>query len=339
MNEPINKIEPARCFISIIVCTHNRSALLRDALESFAAQSGLEGVDYEMILVDNASTDDTVKVAKDYEPYIALKYIHESTLGLSYARNKGVDESRGEVLAFADDDVIFSTRWLVELVDGISRWPKASIFGGKALAKWEIVKPKWFVDSGPFSMRGIIAHFEPNIIEGYMDNFPYGCNMVVKKVVFERIGNFNVRLGRKGKKLLSGEEFDFFNRAKKNNFLTVYLPNVSVQHRVLGKRNKISYYINWKYNSNKSLVVISILHTPNRKKVLFIRIRGLRVLARTICNIFSDVFIHKEANVCAYLVTLVGSISYAFYYITTPLTRNFKQEFMDNDTKPAVKPT
>lgn len=317
-----------KIFISIVICTHNRCGLLNDALQSFLEATGRESISHEFIVIDNKSTDDTKAIVDRYADQFNLRYVYEDKIGVSHARNRGIIEAVGEYIAFADDDVLFSKQWLVELAEGISRWPDVFLFAGKALPKWEIMKPKWYIESRPFGMRSIIGHFEPNITEGYLDTPPYACNMIVKKEVFERIGKFDVRLGRIGKKLFSAEEFDFFKKIQKNDLLAIYLPNVIVQHRVVGKRNKISYYIKWKYNSDKSLAIVNILHTPNMKKFLFIRINGLKELVKTIRNIFSDIFIHKKANIYAYLVALVGSISYAFY-ITMPLSWSFKEEIRE----------
>ena len=100
--------------ISIILCTFNRSAPLRNALESAAAQSLPESVRWEVLMVDNNSTDSTRQVAEEYcRKYpTSFRYIFELQQGKSNALNRGIREAQGQILAFLDDDVTAEPDWL-----------------------------------------------------------------------------------------------------------------------------------------------------------------------------------------------------------------------------------
>ena len=157
--------------ISIIICTHNRAEVLKEALNSFSKMQGVDDVAHELIVIDNKSDDNTRMIVEAFSHIRTLRYVFEEELGVSQARNRGIRESSGEIIAYVDDDVLFTEHWLIELKKGINRWPDAAAYGGKAVAKWGIPKPSWFVDDGFFKMQSKIAHFEPNIPEGSMKCF------------------------------------------------------------------------------------------------------------------------------------------------------------------------
>ena len=183
---------------------------------------GLDDVAHELIVIDNKSDDNTRMMVEAFSHIRTLRYVFEEELGVSQARNRGIRESSGEIIAYVDDDVLFTEHWLIELKKGINRWPDAAVYGGKAVAKWETQKPPWFVDDGFFQMRSMIAHFEPDIPEGYMNRFPYGCNMAFTRHIIEKM-EFSNELGRRGKGLLADEEWDLFIQIKKMGGHFVYL--------------------------------------------------------------------------------------------------------------------
>jgi len=101
--------------ISVIVCTYNRASYLQKTLTSFFEQTCLGAVDHELLVIDNNSSDDTPQVVEEFKARPGARYIFERRQGLCCARNRGVAESRGEIVAFLDDDVIVDKNWLASL--------------------------------------------------------------------------------------------------------------------------------------------------------------------------------------------------------------------------------
>src|SRR5581483_7153755 len=102
--------------ISVLVCTRNRARALEKTLPTILAQPPSEQYDYEIIVVDNASTDDTRQVIENFaRTNQRLRYLYEARAGLSYARNAAIKNSQGELLAFTDDDVLVTENWLAEI--------------------------------------------------------------------------------------------------------------------------------------------------------------------------------------------------------------------------------
>src|SRR5687768_14967667 len=103
--------------VSVIICTYNRSASLRLTLQSLEKMRRPPDLPWELIVVDNNSRDDTGHVIDQYRRTAAfdVRHVFESKQGHSHARNRGVEESKGSVLAFTDDDVTVDAHWLEEI--------------------------------------------------------------------------------------------------------------------------------------------------------------------------------------------------------------------------------
>ena len=103
--------------ITVILCTYNRCTILAKALNSVAASRLPESIEWEVLVVDNNSSDRTREVVEDYCRRFPgrFRYLFEPQQGLSYARNAGIREGRGYVLAFMDDDVTVEPEWLQNL--------------------------------------------------------------------------------------------------------------------------------------------------------------------------------------------------------------------------------
>ncbi|MEL6320431.1 MAG: glycosyltransferase family A protein, partial [Cyanobacteria bacterium J06626_14] len=120
--------------ISAIICTHNRDHYLGDAIDSLLNQQ-FDG-EFEVIVVDNASSDRTRDVVEARQPHPRLIYVYEAVTGLSVARNTGAQMARGHLLAYLDDDAIASKHWLQALWNHYKQSEKTAIAGGRIDLIW-----------------------------------------------------------------------------------------------------------------------------------------------------------------------------------------------------------
>jgi glycosyltransferase involved in cell wall biosynthesis len=140
----MNKKSP---FVSIILPTYNRADLIVDSIESVFAQSFS---DYELIVVDDGSTDNTRKLLSAMAKSGELRYEHQENLGLSVARNRGIQLARGELITFLDSDDLYSSDKLQKQVDYLLQYPKA-MFVHSWFSKFDehaelgVRKTSWFV--------------------------------------------------------------------------------------------------------------------------------------------------------------------------------------------------
>lgn len=213
--------------VSAVVCTYNRDKYLEKALMSLVEQSADTG-EYEVILVDNASTDGTADIAAKFRSLPHFRYIYETKKGLSNARNAGIAAARADIVAFLDDDAVACNDWIGQIVKAFED-PKAGAVGGQVDPIWESEPPSW--------VTAEIALYFSVVDWGERQYLPeskwiVGANMAFRKELLERFGGFNDRLGRKGKKLISGEETLLIRQVRDAGYEVLYVPEMHAQHLV-----------------------------------------------------------------------------------------------------------
>jgi glycosyltransferase involved in cell wall biosynthesis len=219
--------------LSLIIATFNRSEQLLTTLHSVAAQSGKAEV-WECIVVDNNSSDDTAEAVAKFiasHPTLNIHYCFEPQQGLSHARNRGIVESKGDIIAFVDDDETIVEEFVREYVALFDSHPEAMAAGGRIVPEYISGEPKWM------SHYVALPIANPLDYGDYVRKFPRGKhpgggNMAVRREVIERIGAFDTELGRTGERLIGGEECDFFERMYANNMPIYYVPRAAIYHRI-----------------------------------------------------------------------------------------------------------
>lgn len=209
--------------VTIIVCTRNRSQALRRCLESVSiAVARSPGTAAEVIVVDNGSTDSTDAVVTDWiqSAQYPARAVKELSPGLGAARNTGVRHARGHLVAFIDDDCCVSASYLSDMVANFSDDKTPTIRGGRI----ELGDPADL----PFGIKtdDVQIAFRFPIHPG---TIALGCNMVINREAFVRLGLFDERFGS-GARFKAAEESEFFYRAYLNNIPVVYVPNMTVFH-------------------------------------------------------------------------------------------------------------
>ncbi|MFH1509080.1 MAG: glycosyltransferase family 2 protein [bacterium] len=223
--------------ITVVICTYNRAQLLKMALLSLVDQT-LDKSDFDVIVVDNNSTDDTKEISKSFENKLNLRYVVEKNQGLSYARNKGIEECQTNYISFLDDDAKANNDWL-EIAYRTIKKKRPEIFGGPIYPFYITKKPKWFRDE--YEIR------KPLKKSSYIDTkkkFLSGSNIFINQNVFEKIGRFDLNLGMKGNNEISvGEETKLQLIAYKNGIKRYFSKKLIVYHLVTEEKMKVKYII------------------------------------------------------------------------------------------------
>ena len=200
---------------------------------------------YEVIVVDNASTDGTAAIAKARQAQSSrVRYIYEEKLGLSVARNTGAAAANGQILAYLDDDAEASEGWLATLLDVFERNEKIAIAGGKVTLIWppNAVPPRWLSDDlssslGAYDLGDELVYIErPELT-------PRGLNYAVRKSFLETVNGFDTHLGRVGKNLLSNEEQQMTRLALADGWQVAYVPTALAAHNVAPARLKPGWFL------------------------------------------------------------------------------------------------
>lgn len=245
--------------ISIILCTYNRASKLAQVLESLAALPSVDGISHEIVVVDNNSSDNTRNVIQSAISLYPerIRYVFESRQGLSQARNRGIEEARGALIAFTDDDIVVDRNWLKAIATALFTYPHTG-FGGRILPVWDFKPPSWFNGSGPFNMlkSGVVVGHDlgdkPVEYQKGMRTM-VGANMAFRREVFERNGLFRTDLGKNGKKLFFGEDTEFCERLIRAGERLLYLPEAIIYHPVDREKMTKSHFVISYFNIGRSI--------------------------------------------------------------------------------------
>ena len=239
--------------LSVIICTYNRDKYIYNVLKSLADNT-LSHDRYEIVLVDNNCTDNTRsecdRLIHDF-PDVRFRYFVETNQGLSHARNRGIRESAGDILVYVDDDALVNKEYLQTYADFFEQHPKIDAAGGPIIPKYETEEPDW------------MSHFTKALITGYKflgnnekefpkNDYPGGGNAAYRASVFERVGLFNVELGRKGDSLVGAEEKDIFDKMTTLGMRFYYLPTAILYHLIPENKLSKDYFDRLTYSIGKS---------------------------------------------------------------------------------------
>jgi GT2 family glycosyltransferase len=245
---------------TIILCTHDRAALLDCALASLAVTAIPEGTDVETVVVANACHDGTAQVVRSWQErggIANLRLLEEPRLGKSHALNRGILEATGDLLIFVDDDHRVAPDWLANVLAAAQAEPETPCFCGRILPDWDGSEPPWVHDDGEYRIRPFpVPNFdlggEPRdvILRG---SLPGGGNLFFRKSVLREVGGFDPRLGPRGHDLGGGEDVAFVVRLLQAGLVIRYVPGALQYHHVDPRRLTWRYIVRKAYQRSRDL--------------------------------------------------------------------------------------
>ena len=228
--------------LSIIICSYNRASYISDALSSLYGQSaGL--ANFEVIIVDNNSTDNTKEIYAQWRHTNAngqFSFISETKQGASFARNTGAAMAKGEWVCFMDDDAVATNNYVENILKHIHTQPEALGFGGRIIPKYIPAEPKWM----SYYLSSLVGNFDyaPTACAFENGKYPLESNMIVKKSVYDQIGGFNENLpGVVGTLRIGGEGKELFYKILALGHIIYYDPAICVHHVVEVKKLTSEY--------------------------------------------------------------------------------------------------
>ena len=223
--------------ISILICTYNRAEELRRTLCGMCNLIVPNGLRWELLAVDNNSTDHTRTVILSFEGSLPIRYTAEHAQGRSNALNRGIEECSAPMILMTDDDVDVTPAWLASYYDAARRYPEGAFFGGKILTRWESTPPPWILENVDWlSSITRCDHGETPVILSDTKRPFVGANMAIRKSVFDSGYRFRPDLGVRGDNRSTparhgGEDGEFQARIIKGGLKGVYVPDSVVYHR------------------------------------------------------------------------------------------------------------
>lgn len=248
--------------ISVIICCHNSAKLLPETLARLENQNVKGNLLWEIILVDNASTDNTRDVALRVWPHdspVNLKIVHEPKLGLKNARRRGVRESAKEVIAFIDDDNWVNEDWVQTASEVMSHNPGVGICGGSSLGVFEAPPPYWFECFQKSYAVGNQVTQEGDITAS--GGCLWGAGLIILKEAWDFLERCHFEpflMGRQGSRLTAGEDLELCLALRLAGWRVRYEPRLRLQHFIPKSRLK------WKYlrQMHRGFGAATIGHDP-----------------------------------------------------------------------------
>lgn len=231
--------------VSVVISTYNRADVLPHALRSLLQQEP-PGLRYEIIVVDNNSTDSTRAVVESFieRNGSSLRYVFEPQQGLAHGRNAGVLAARAPIIAFTDDDVTAASNWIATIKRTLDEHPEADSVGGRVLPGGNQKMPRWLTRE----------HWSPLALLDYGDSPFYvtssrrlcliGANTAFRRAVFDRIGLFAPHV-QSIKREVGTEDNEFLLRLWRSGRLGLYVPTLVVTSHIAAERLTKGYHRQW----------------------------------------------------------------------------------------------
>lgn len=250
--------------LTVLICTHNRAALLAKTLSSLNKASRPPGWSVEILVTANACNDSTDTLLDDYRRvagergWLPLAWFAEGTPGKSHALNSALPRVRSDIVAFVDDDHRVDPGYLVAVCQAAEAHPEAALFCGRILPDWDGTEPAWVHDSGTYRVYPLpIPRFDQGDISRELtpeQAVPGGGNLFLRTPWLARVGPFDTAMGPTGHDLGGSEDLDWVLRALRLGARLRYAPDVVQHHFVDTSRLTLHYLMKKAYKRTASTV-------------------------------------------------------------------------------------
>ena len=299
--------------VSVIICCHNSGKRLPETLRHLAEQVVEEGIPWEVVIVDNASTDDTQAVVREHwsHPAVELRVVSEPQAGLSHARQRGVDSSQYEILSFIDDDNWVDPFWILRVSKFFALHPEAAAVGGATSPVIEGHPPEWFHPVSLFYAVGEQHKWSGDITDE-PGSLLWGAGMTLRKSAYNRLIHDGFEFactGRRGRRLTAGEDAELCMALKASGWRLHYDPLLKLEHLIPMARLKWSYARRLMCGIGRSSAVLNAyrIATSRIKPMAFTwvwwkeswllqTLKALRTLILTILHCPMDILRGAEGN-------------------------------------------
>jgi glycosyltransferase involved in cell wall biosynthesis len=225
---------------SVIICSRNRIHSLLDTLDSLLAMDLPAGTDWELIVVDNASTDNTADMVRAWgsRTHAPVVVLEEPRPGKAYALNLGLSVAKGQLLLFTDDDAVIDRMWF-RAIEAAFTASGADCVGGRVVPLWLGPRPAWLNDSWLNVLAMLDLGPEPRDLA---TELLYGVNYAFRREVFAQLGTFNTKLCARG---AGTEDTELIDRLRDAGGRLHYDPRIVVEHKVFPERTTRAYFRRW----------------------------------------------------------------------------------------------
>jgi len=301
--------------LSIIIPTKDRATNLKQCLLSIEKQNCNKN-DFEVIVIDNGSTDSTKEVACSFSSKLNLTYCYAPNPGLHTGRNKGIQLAQSSIVTYVDDDIIAFPNWLKSIINSFKD-PKIAMVGGNNIPKYETSTPSWL--NQWWSEKNTYGNILPLLStldfgegEFLIDpDYIWGCNFSIRKQLLIQANGFHPdALPANMLKFRGDGETHISNYIKKHNLKALFNSNASVYHCVPKERVSVDYFEQKSFAQGISNSYTSIRNKKERPSFTnLFKLQLLLIIKITKCHLVTSKY--KEL----YLIKLKTQISYLKGYL------------------------
>ncbi len=271
---------------TVLIGTYNRRDLLGETLDAIAKVRAT--LEWEVVVVDNNSTDDTRAVVESRQAHypVALRYLFEKRQGNSFALNTGIASSSATIVAFIDDDVRVSEEWLQAACAPMLSNPAIDYTGGPVHPIWDAPPPAWVDQTRPdlWGTLAILDYGPSSFVFEDRQRVPLGANMAVRRAVFDRVGHFDTNLGRVRNSLRGQAQAEFFCRSRNAGARGLYVPAMAVDHHVPESRLTRRYFRRWWFMKGQGRHCLEQIHPTTELGVDLSQVPKIAGIPRYMCG-------------------------------------------------------
>jgi glycosyltransferase involved in cell wall biosynthesis len=251
-------------FITVGICTFNRAESLRRTLDSLVAMRLPSDVAWEIVIVNNNSTDHTDDIISRYASLLPVRREFEPRAGKSNALNRAIDVAKGDYIVWIDDDVLVDAGWLTAYVEAFRRWPEAAVFGGRITPRYESPVENWIKHGeafliGPYGIRDFGDHVLPLSADDEY-HFPFGANWAIRAIE-QRAFRYDPQLGPVGKRYRTHEETYVMRRILGAGATGFWIPEATVEHCVRRDMQTVRYIAAYYEGLGESVALLTATAT------------------------------------------------------------------------------
>lgn len=293
--------------LTVLICTHNRRALLAKAVASLEAARRPAGWSVQLRVMANACRDDTMDWLRAHRCALSLIAEEEPRPGKSNALNSALPRIDTDCIAFVDDDHRVDAGYLEAVCAAFDRHPDAALLCGRILPDWDGSEPAWARDNGPYRVYPLpVPRFD--LGDDGMEvpvgrAVPGGGNLAVRTLWAARIGPFSTELGPQGHDLGGAEDFDWVCRALGMGARLFYAPDMTQYHYVDGARLRTGYVVRKAFIRSSS-----VAHVEGTRPAPYMLRKALGYFGSLATSLSSDRRRHYLVRLAASLGELHGAL-------------------------------
>jgi glycosyltransferase involved in cell wall biosynthesis len=238
-------------YITVALCTHNHADRLVRTLANLAHLKP-PASPWELLVIDNASTDSTpaLLAAGAWRPAgMDVRIVREEKLGLSNARNRALQDARGEYILFMDDDETPDPAWLTAYEEAMREYQPDALGGRIEVFFEDGARPHWLQDE----LLGFLGKLDHGGARWLTERVTpiFGGNFAFRRGVFERIGHFDARLGRQGAANIGGEDTEIYRRLLEHGCRVRWVPQAIIHHRIQTPKLRRGYFLDLHFRQGR----------------------------------------------------------------------------------------